>query len=188
LSDDPRWPDVPKDTRCAGSLVSGLDAKYAVISFGMFVSDSGETGLPAAGLETATWHPHLQTKRTHGAGITQTVPLSRTPTAVSFANHWVAQTRPASDAVSHSSFAAIGLSLSKKLEVLRMNQRPSVRIKSLQSLEQPILQQSVRHVRHETRLNPRRTQSNPTNAVYHYADLHGIEGPAGRRASPLIIP
>jgi hypothetical protein len=66
----------------------------------------------------------------------------------------------------------------KRLEVLRVNQDHQSERKSLQ--RSATLQQSVRHVRHETCLDPRRTKSNLVNAVYHFADLHGIEAPAGR--------
>src|SRR5881409_3416733 len=50
LKAEPRCPEVPNATRCAGNDGSGLPAKYAVTSRGMLASIDCGTVLPASGL------------------------------------------------------------------------------------------------------------------------------------------
>src|SRR5665647_1396759 len=58
LKAEPRCPEVPNATRCAGNDGSGLPAKYAVTSRGTFVSIDGSAVLPASGfMSAATWFP-----------------------------------------------------------------------------------------------------------------------------------
>src|SRR6202035_2370987 len=49
-SAEPRCPEVPNATRCAGTAGSGWPAKYAVTSRGIFASIEGSAGWPARGL------------------------------------------------------------------------------------------------------------------------------------------
>src|SRR5450755_1248960 len=46
----PRWPDVPKDTRCAGTEGSGRKLKYAATSFATSTNCGPFAGCPASGL------------------------------------------------------------------------------------------------------------------------------------------
>src|SRR5512143_993550 len=49
VSDEPRWPLVPKLTRCAGSAMSGTRSKNARSSFVRSTRSSFGAGLPARG-------------------------------------------------------------------------------------------------------------------------------------------
>src|SRR5215467_4761580 len=64
---EPRWPEVPNDTRWAASSGSGCTAKNAVTSFGTSTRSLGAAGWPARGLVTLSpgqlrrarpWQPH----------------------------------------------------------------------------------------------------------------------------------
>src|ERR1700678_4192149 len=47
---EPRWPEVPKTTRCAATVGSGFISKYAVTSFATSMSEDCGAGSPASGL------------------------------------------------------------------------------------------------------------------------------------------
>ena len=49
VSDDPRWPDVPKATRCAGSAGSGAASWYAASNRSTSTRSAGSAGRPARG-------------------------------------------------------------------------------------------------------------------------------------------
>src|SRR5713101_593349 len=73
LKAEPRCPEVPNATRCAGTDGSGFPAKYAVTSRGMFASIDGSTVLPASGLiSAATRFPsEIQSDQYHGKSSQQ---------------------------------------------------------------------------------------------------------------------
>src|SRR5882757_10232975 len=48
--DEPRCPDVPKATRCSGTLGSGFSAKYAAINFCTSTRSAAVASCPALGL------------------------------------------------------------------------------------------------------------------------------------------
>ena len=49
-NEQPRWPEVPKATRCAGTDGSGFTAVYAASSLPMSTRMDFGAGLPASGL------------------------------------------------------------------------------------------------------------------------------------------
>src|SRR4029077_2775503 len=49
-NEEPRWPEVPKTTRCAATEGSGRRSAYALSSAPTSMSDSAGAGLPASGL------------------------------------------------------------------------------------------------------------------------------------------